>query len=299
VLGGFLQVGPAFYPELPRGAQIIQRGPHGHRFAADPVVSRLTGQQRGSGFRWWKEQMDAGGDYEGYWQPNQIVEGVMGLGAAPDVSSVVNCPPGAPPMPTFPAPPPGDPARAVYAELQRAIGAACRGRIDPARKFATEGVDYFMRRLQPHQRSIWEAHRSVALAYIGQASSGAEGRLTTQLAREQAFQGDMQAWNRANAQAGRQAAAAEIEAARRGQLAYSAHLFGSDPSGAAGAAITGTPPAAWSRANETAGERLARGECVGIDPACWVRNNWWKAALAAGALALLYGAGKGAGGQLF
>jgi len=71
---GFLQVGPQYYPPRVNGAQIIERGPHGARFAAGPQ------RQPDGTFRWWSEQMSNAGDYKGYWQPQQRVLGVMGLG---------------------------------------------------------------------------------------------------------------------------------------------------------------------------------------------------------------------------
>jgi hypothetical protein len=300
VLNGFMRVGPAFYPERRRGAQIIQRGPHGHRFSADPVLSRL-GQPRGSGFRWWKEQMDAGGDYDGFWDPRQVVEGVMGLGAAPDITQVMDCPEGAPPLPAFPVPSPTDPARAVYAELQRAVGAACRGRIDAAHKFATEGVSFFLKAVPAGKRAEWERHQQTALDYITRASGGAVARKATQEERERAFGQAMARWNRENAEAGRRQAAAEVAAARRGQAAYAAHLYRTDPAGSAQASVTGRPPAGWrsGASAELRAERAARGECVGIDPSCWVENHWWKAALVLGGVALLYGFGSGAARRAF
>lgn len=301
MLNGFLRVGPAFYPERRRGAQIIQRGPHGHRFAADPVVSRLTNQARGSGFRWWREQMNAGGDYEGFWQPEQYVEGVMGLGDAPNVASVMDCPQGAPPLPRFPIPGPRDPARAVYAELVRAVGAACRGRIGPARRFATDGVDYFLRQVPADRRPEWERHRQTALAYIQQASSGADQRLAFQEARERAFQAEMSKWNAAHAADAMARERAELEAAQGGSLSYAWNIASRDPSGAASAAATGRPPQRWTTGQQSAreAERAARDECVGIDPACWARNHWWKAALALGGIAMLYGLGSGAARRAF
>jgi len=80
---GYLRVGPQYYPPRPLGAQVIQRGPHGYSFSEDPIKKRLrTG--RGTGFVWWSEQMDAAGDQKGFWQPQQAVNAVMGLGLLPD-----------------------------------------------------------------------------------------------------------------------------------------------------------------------------------------------------------------------
>jgi len=76
-LSGFLRIGPQTYPPRRKGAQIIQRGPHGMRIAADPVISR-SGKKRGSGFRWWTEQSLVKADEE--WNPRQLVVGIMGLG---------------------------------------------------------------------------------------------------------------------------------------------------------------------------------------------------------------------------
>jgi hypothetical protein len=77
-LGGFLQVGPHYFPKKSRGAQIIRRGPHGKRLAQDPVKSR-AGKPRGSGFRFWVEQIGIKADEK--WNPRQKVVGLMGLGS--------------------------------------------------------------------------------------------------------------------------------------------------------------------------------------------------------------------------
>jgi hypothetical protein len=79
-LGGFLKVGPHYFPPRPEGAQVIMRGPHGQRLAADPVHTR-AGRVRGSGFRFWSEQLNVRPDMK--WNPQQVVTGVMGLGTLP------------------------------------------------------------------------------------------------------------------------------------------------------------------------------------------------------------------------
>lgn len=79
-LGGFLQVGPHYFPPRPEGAQVIMRGPHGQRLAADPVHTR-AGRVRGSGFRFWSEQLNVRPDLK--WNPQQVVTGVMGMGDLP------------------------------------------------------------------------------------------------------------------------------------------------------------------------------------------------------------------------
>lgn len=78
-LGGFLQVGPHYFPPRRSGAQIIMRGPHGQRLAADPVYLRGSNQPRGSGFRFWSEELNIPADMK--WNPQQVVTGVMGLGS--------------------------------------------------------------------------------------------------------------------------------------------------------------------------------------------------------------------------
>lgn len=75
-LGGFLRVGPQRYPPRRRGAQVIMRGPHGMRLAADPVVTR-EGKVRGSGFRFWSEMQFIPKNET--WSPKQMVVGVLGL----------------------------------------------------------------------------------------------------------------------------------------------------------------------------------------------------------------------------
>ncbi len=78
-LGGFLQVGPHYYPDRrANGVQIIMRGPHGQRLAADPVYLRRHNQPRGSGFRFWVEELNVPANVE--WNPQQVVTGFMGMG---------------------------------------------------------------------------------------------------------------------------------------------------------------------------------------------------------------------------
>jgi hypothetical protein len=79
-LSGFLQIGPHYYPKRRGGVQVIMRGPHGQRLAADPVINR-EGRARGSGFRWWHEELNVPADVK--WNPQQVVTGVMGMGALP------------------------------------------------------------------------------------------------------------------------------------------------------------------------------------------------------------------------
>ena len=86
-LSGFLHVGPHHYPRRTQGAQIIRRGPHGKRLAADPVKSR-SGQPRGSGFRFWVEQLNVKPDVR--WNPKQEVTGVMGMGSMGDLSGAIS-----------------------------------------------------------------------------------------------------------------------------------------------------------------------------------------------------------------
>jgi hypothetical protein len=81
-LGGHLQIGPHYYPDRrTNGVQVIMRGPHGQRLAADPVYIRAHNQPRGSGFRWWVEDLNVPPDLA--WNPQQVVTGVMGLGDLP------------------------------------------------------------------------------------------------------------------------------------------------------------------------------------------------------------------------
>lgn len=184
---GHMMVGPKLYPARPRGAQIIQRGPHGYRFSADPIAERRAGR-RGSGFVWWSEQIARAGGNETFWLPRQRVVGVMGLGGvqAPSIAPLMECPPGAPPLPTFP--PEGTPGtRAVRIELIRAVGAACRGRIPGARK-AIEGSRYFLNSVRDSaSRSVWSDQIAKAEDYIRLAEKGALRRNLVQQQRERAY----------------------------------------------------------------------------------------------------------------
>jgi len=78
-LGDFMRVGPQVYPERPNAVQVIMRGPHGKRLAADPVRTR-EGRARGSGFRTWIEQLNVPANES--WNPPQKVVGLLGLGGA-------------------------------------------------------------------------------------------------------------------------------------------------------------------------------------------------------------------------
>lgn len=78
-LNGFLRLGPQVYPARPDAVQIIERGPHGKRLAQDPVLTRLAKGSRGSGFRFWVEEMNIPANE--VWNPPQRVVGLMGLGA--------------------------------------------------------------------------------------------------------------------------------------------------------------------------------------------------------------------------
>lgn len=86
-LAGFLQIGPHYFPDRPDGAQIIMRGPHGQRLAADPVHTR-EGKTRGSGFRWWTEELYVPPNVK--WNPQQVVTGVMGLGALGEIQEATS-----------------------------------------------------------------------------------------------------------------------------------------------------------------------------------------------------------------
>jgi hypothetical protein len=79
-LAGFMRIGPQTFPDRPNAVQVIERGPHGKRLAADPVTVRL-GQPRGSGFRFWVEQLNVPADES--WNPPQRIVGLMGLGSQP------------------------------------------------------------------------------------------------------------------------------------------------------------------------------------------------------------------------
>jgi len=75
-LGDFMRVGPQVYPERPNAVQVIMRGPHGKRLAADPVRTR-EGRARGSGFRTWIEQLNVPANES--WNPPQKVVGLLGI----------------------------------------------------------------------------------------------------------------------------------------------------------------------------------------------------------------------------
>lgn len=78
-LEGFMRVGPQVYPERPGAVQVIERGWHGRRFAPDPVLAREA-SRRGSGFRFWREQLNVPASEA--WNPPQRVVGLLGLPGA-------------------------------------------------------------------------------------------------------------------------------------------------------------------------------------------------------------------------
>jgi len=86
-LSGFLRIGPQEYPPRPNAVQIIERGPHGMRLAADPVASRFR-QPRGSGFRFWIEDLNVPADVS--WNPPQRLVGLLGLGGASSAMDRMN-----------------------------------------------------------------------------------------------------------------------------------------------------------------------------------------------------------------
>jgi len=77
-MGDYMQVGPAARFVGPNAAQVIMRGPHGMRLAADPVKTR-EGRVRGSGFRFWAEQELPFLEKHQSWNPGARVVGLMGL----------------------------------------------------------------------------------------------------------------------------------------------------------------------------------------------------------------------------
>jgi len=78
-LAGFMRLGPQVYPERTNAVQIIERGPHGQRLAADPV--KVREHERGSGFRFWVEELNVPANES--WNPRQRVTGLLGLGDLP------------------------------------------------------------------------------------------------------------------------------------------------------------------------------------------------------------------------
>jgi hypothetical protein len=78
-LAGFIRLGPQVYPERTNAVQIIERGPHGQRLAADPV--KVREHERGSGFRFWVEELNVPANRS--WNPRQRVTGLLGLGDLP------------------------------------------------------------------------------------------------------------------------------------------------------------------------------------------------------------------------
>lgn len=74
-LGDHLPIGPQVVPHTQNGVAIVQRGPHGVRFA--PPISTGPG-----GVRWWSEIEDAKANKQ--YVPQETIVGVMGLGATSD-----------------------------------------------------------------------------------------------------------------------------------------------------------------------------------------------------------------------
>ncbi len=270
-LSGFMRLGTQVYPARPNAAQIIERGPHGARLGADPIANRLK-NPRGSGFRFWVEQMNIPANES--WNPPQRVVGLLGLGASPDVNKLLVCSKGAPPKPDFgpPPPPANGPARSMWKNLHDVAGAACRGRVGSAKEILESAWQQF----GPRMNSSWQAKLAPqvqkARGYIKLAAQGAGARLKETESREAGFSSRMKAWNKKYSAAAIAEEKRMNECAKGGKLNYAYCIAMQDPGGAVEAAVTGEGPASWSAPggfNVSVAERRARGECVGIDPACW------------------------------
>ena len=192
-LADFVQLGPQVYPARPNGVQVIMRGPHGQRLSVDPVRSRQL-NPRGSGFNFWVEQLNVPANRA--WIPTPKVVGLLGLGAdAPDISVLEVCSSGAPPPPNF-GPPPSDPSeRSMWKALNDDVGAACRGRVDEARRQLA--VDWQIRggALSVTQKANFQPMVIQAQVYMDLAQGGAKQRLAETQAREAAYSGRVRAYD--------------------------------------------------------------------------------------------------------
>ena len=304
-LNGFMRVGPQVYPARPNAVQVIERGPHGKRLGQDPVTVRL-GKPRGSGFRFWVEQLNVPADES--WNPPQRVVGLMGMGTPPNASELYNaCDSSLPPPPAALLNVPrgrSAGAQSMAKEFENVARAACRGRVGPARQILEGAWRYFGGQMTADERAAYEPALQASRAYISRIESGGQAGAALQRteSRESAFSDRMRAWNEQNADAAMAEERRMNECARGGSLNYAACIAAQDPAGAAQAAVTGRPPARWSQGiNTEVGERRARGECVGIAPACWAKKSWKPVLVGAAALVGLYalagGIGRGLGGR--
>lgn len=265
-LADFVPVGPHYYTvDRPNAVQIIQRGPHGMRIAADPVRTR-EGKIRGSGFRFWNEQQVMRPDEK--WYPREKVVGLMGLGwdwpwstpASPDITPLASCVAGAPAPPSFVMPSSSySPAASLRQQLVEATQAACHGRQEAAQS-ALRGAQYFLNQLSESDRGVWIQETQKAQAYVQAVKPKAEVYRAQQEQREKDFGVSAQAWNEAYAESERRRTAADIEKAKRvaaGEECYS---------------VLGVP-----------------------DIGCLAKKHWWKVVLVAGGVLFFYGAGQGVG----
>jgi len=261
-LADFVTLGPQYYTtDRPNAVQVIQRGPHGMRFAADPVRTR-EGKIRGSGFRFWNEQQVMRPDEK--WYPREKVVGLMGLGQEPpDIERLARCPSSAPVPPSLVEPSdPRSPAASLRRQLVESMQAACHGRQDAAQA-ALRGAQYFMVQLPVSERGVWQQEAMKAQSYIKSLASVAPELKARQEEKEIDYARAMQEYNV-------KYAGSRMEQERR----Y------------------------IEEAKEEARKKAETG-CYSWDVGCQVgefaKKHWWKFALGAGALLFFYGAGKGVG----
>lgn len=168
-LAGFVRLGPQVYPERPNAAQIIERGPHGQRLAADPVAVRLR-EPKGSGFKFWIEEMNVAADQS--WNPRQRVVGLLGLGAP----TIGECQAGTENMPPIRPVPPGSSweVGAFRTQLIEAMRAACRGRVGAADRMLADAIAKLS---SVATRPAWAPELAKARAYVNSVRASSADRL--------------------------------------------------------------------------------------------------------------------------
>jgi hypothetical protein len=202
-----MHIGPQGYPDRRYTAtQVIQRGPHGQRIAADPVRTRAS-SARGSGFRFWAEQIGIPANDK--WNPPQQVVELFGLGAAPELQpksglraalseyfggSGYKC--SDPRKPALGGRPPSGAGRALWQNLNDAMNAACRGRVSEGRQILEGAWAQFGPQLSASDRSKFSGLVGKARTYIQAAQAGADVRRQQSEERDRDFQKRVENWNR-------------------------------------------------------------------------------------------------------
>jgi hypothetical protein len=257
-LSGFLQIGPHYFPKRRDGAQIIMRGPHGQRLAADPVRTR-EGRVRGSGFRFWSEQLNIPADVK--WNPQQVVTGVMGMGGLGELQEASR-------------------------EQRVLLSNAAKSLLREANTCPRSTCGMTLGKAKGLRQVLRQYNRWESMSVYGRAAS----LLTLPTAlwnwREITNSQGYDDWHSIDVTLH----AAEVAASKR-EKGQPVPGGAKDPAATPGNVGWGSVP---QYVGET-GRPGPDGECHKYDFICQARQNWWKIAIGIGGVVVLYGLATGAG----